>query len=252
MKGIAAATAGILALVIWTAGAYAKHHGFPSYWATPVPTSAAASLPNGKALIRDMYATMYRYGSVHIAFSGSWERAGVEQGTLSGTQDVSSRADRERATWKTVVTALGGGAVDYSSVQESIAIKHKQATRGEPGEIPETWMCEAVPGKLSDSYFVVYQWKHLTQVKDRGAAVVDGRPTWHVTAFDTWVERKSHRTHYEPVDYYIAQSDHTLVRELDDAAANAPHKPIPYVQTMDYSSYGEAVKVKLPKACRKH
>jgi hypothetical protein len=113
-------------------------------------------------------------------------------------------------------------------------------------------VCDAVPGKLSDSYFVVYEWSDLTQVKNLGPALVNGRPSWHVTAFAIWTEQKKHRTHYEPVDYYIAQSDHTLVRELSDAAMNGPDRLIPYAQVLDYSAYGEAVDIKLPKACRTH
>jgi hypothetical protein len=242
----------ILALGLMAGGsALAKQRAFPGYWPTPVPTVTATSTPpSGKALITDMYAAMNTLGSVHIEYSGQFEEPGVERGTVTGSEDVSLRTHREHTVFRTQVTSLSSRAVDYSSVEENIAVKHTQATRGEPGEIPESWVCESVPGNLNRDYFVVYEWKHLTGIKGVGAAVVDGRPTWHIVGFAVWKEPKKHLTHYEPVDYYIAQDDHTLVREIDDAATNGPDKLIPYSMVLDYSRYGESVPVVLPKTCR--
>lgn len=244
-------------IIASTQSALSKSHHFPTYWPTAAPTMAAtadtgAPVPSGISLIKTMYGVMRRFGSVHIAIAGQFLEPGVETGTLQGTEDVSLRSSVEHYLGHTQVTALSNRALDYTAVQEVIAVKHVQASRGEAGEIPEAWLCEGVPGKFSDSYFVVYQWKHLVEAKNQGLTVVDGRSAWHVTAFAIWKEGKKHLTHYEPIDYYIAQSDNTLVRELTDAAMNGPDKLIPYTQVLDYSAYGQPVPVTLPKACTKH
>ena len=58
--------------------------------------------------------------------------------------------------------------------------------------VSQGWWCQSIPGDLSRSFFTVYQWKHLVDEKNLGATVVDGMPTWHVTAFATWGEPKKH------------------------------------------------------------
>ena len=51
--------------------------------------------------------------------------------------------------------------------------------------------------------------------------------------------------------FFIAQAGaHLIVRELDPAAMDGPKGLIPYTMVTDYSSYGEPVHVRLPKACR--
>jgi hypothetical protein len=90
-----------------------------------------------------------------------------------------------------------------------------------------------------------------------GSVTVNGVPAWDVSA-TTSLDLGSLTSPSlgsapitVPVDFYIAPSDFTLLRETATIDASISGATVHETVTATFSKYGETVKVKLPSACSK-
>ena len=81
-----------------------------------------------------------------------------------------------------------------------------------------------------------------------GQDTVDGQSVWHVRVAITVTLGGQDLP--MTIDYYIAQSDYTMVRDTAVASFTLQGVTPNENMTNDYSRYGEAVWVKLPGACK--
>jgi hypothetical protein len=255
MKALVASLTALAAMVALAARAFSAPqaaHTFPPYWPTAVPTVASTTAPPaGGALIRDMYATAQRLGSVHTVTTIDFEDPDIEHVHGQMTEDISQRTFRSSYVETLHTIPLSPITRESSDMWVSRDVGRILADRQVAPAPARAWHCQTVSSRFAREYPTVDRWNHITEVKNLGAALVDSQLAWHVTAFGVRTQPRKHKTSYVPLDYYIAQSDHTLVRELSATGGGGRSGLIRYAMVIDYSRWGEPVKVTVPKACSK-
>jgi hypothetical protein len=145
------------------------------------------------------------------------------------------------ATTNTPAGFLGSSTKATTQRQVILDSKRYEATR--TGS--KAWSC--VKHKTLDpaTYDLTLGLTSASGAQTIGADNVNGTAVWHIAASENDPQNNTTGT----ADYYISQTDGTLVRQVVDATQSSNGLSLNVHLAADYSQYGEAVKVKLPTAC---
>jgi hypothetical protein len=210
--------------------------------ATPV-ASPGAPTPSGPDLIRRLQQALATKGSAHLDISSTTEDAEKDTTVVTTTADISSRAHRSHLSTRRTSTYHTGRSTSTShSSDESMWVGKVEAVRtGSLG-----WQCltyRTVPPSTYDLSMVPGKLQKATNL---GADSLSGAPVWHVQA--QWSDGGLAQTW--TIDYFIDQASRLPVRVNIAISHKLVGSTALTTMHVDYSRYGESVKVQLPAACR--
>jgi hypothetical protein len=161
----------------------------------------------------------------------------VVTGTIAGRADISSRHKRAHVVSTENAKQLKPSPSSAKLRLESISVGKRSAMRTNK----QSWECVAAS---SSDYDLAALLPHANKPIDLGPAAVGQVSVWRVrvTASDSTGKYR--------VDYFIAQSDYSLVRLGEKITIGTGTSTATVKATLDYSRYGESVTAKLPRKCR--
>jgi hypothetical protein len=222
--------------------------------ATPTPTpTATPTVPVGSELLDKMLQADAATNSYHAVLTGKVSTSSKIKITEHGVIDSSLTPLR----FHEVVTSKGsrktkkGKTRKISTQLAEVAVGQRIALRNGKGK----WTCATVTQLAAAAGITLPatapQFKNATNL---GQTTVTGIQVWHVRA-DVPLNLGSlsglvSGAQTIATDFYIAQSDFTLVRDAVSAKLSIAGITWRETVTQDNSKYGEAVHVRLPAACK--
>lgn len=220
----------------------------PTVTPTPTPTpTLTVSPPSAATLLKKMQAAMKRAGSAHGVLTARVTQPGYDTSD-TGVRDVSERTFRLHSRSTTTTAVMLNGKTTTSSVKmETVQSRRWVAARfSNDSSASVRWTCSKSK-KLYPRVFALVPSVKLKWVEGPVATTtIAGTPAWDVHLVHGGKKGKLQATE----DFFIAQSDHLLVRYALSATIPPPATDTAELSEQeDYSKFGETVKVHLPHAC---
>lgn len=208
---------------------------------TPPPTPTPIALPSGQELLQKMQEAVRAAGSgrwtIRAPRTGPWVLLSTFEIDVSGAVPRSHYVDHARPP----LTQSGLGRRD-----ERIVVGKREAFRSTYGG----WICSLDSRVHADEFTLVYLPPALTNVVTVGEEQIAGATAWHVRAHS--IEKHSIDTIQTRLDFYIDEATMLLLRRDDITILYMRGRRVPGTgfERMNYSKYGEPVRITLPKHCR--
>jgi hypothetical protein len=221
----------------------------PSPTVTPVisPTPTPPStIPSGQDLLARVATAFTTKNTVHVTQHWKLQESSRERQVINSQSDFSTKPRLEHSVVTTRTTRLDRKSAKTTTQREEIIIvKKREATK--TGKKP--WRCSAAPkasgtDPASGGSGIPATSRSVTNL---GAETVGTVPVWHVREVDTLdILGQSLPV---TLDFYIAQSDFTLVRVTESDSVTDSGKTATSTLVANFTRYGETVKATLPAAC---
>jgi hypothetical protein len=215
---------------------------------TPVATptgTVTPTVPAAQDLLDSMNTAMTARNTYHIAEHQVAVIRKQMRDVVDARSDESIKPLMARLKETDHVTTLSRQP-PTTTVRHSttILVKKRGATRTNHG----AWQCINL-GKIQQQVGSVVSSlvgsAHLESEDTLGLETVNSVPVWHVRVLIGLSSQKKPLTS----DYYISQSDRTLVRETVSGTLTILNTSVTESILEDYSRYGESVHITLPAAC---
>jgi len=220
----------------------------------PAPTPTA---PSASQLIVSMQASDLAAATARLRFSSDFDEHGLTRVSTSAQGEVDFRRHALRISSRLQYRPSSGSV--RRPMEDFVQLGRREATRIRP----HSWRCAARSGFALPVGPGMLAAVVGGQMKSTYARPVEttlhGTPVWHV--HQTIAATKAGTgSGAGSVDYFISRAHHTLLRTQVGLAASVRHlgtgkrqsqlTTVTDAAQQDLSSYGQAITITLPKACR--
>lgn len=209
--------------------------------AVPVP-SPTVSIPTGKELLKLMNVALAAKNTFHLVGHLTENVPSIMRLVESTVEDASlkPRLDRSVTVYETTQLTVKPRQTKRLRLTTILVKKRTALKIG-----TSAWSCTSPTTSAPPIGLTMPA--EVGPVKNLGLGTINSIPVWHVRAVAPLGAGNSPPV---TVDYYIAQSDDTLVRETYSSSFGAPKGTSRVKLVIDVSKYGKAVMVTLPATCR--
>jgi hypothetical protein len=228
--------------------------GTPTATATPTltPTPTPAAPPTGADLINEMLQAIVAKNSFHAVATEKLSVPGQAHVKIQTVTDESLKPLRlHEVDTETGLGKVNGKNTTINIRLVDITVGKRSALRVGKGK----WSCGKSQAANAATMMPIQAAQLFRKAVNLGAAIVRGTPVWHVHAtlklnVGSTTPSTGGGPLTLPVNFFIAQSDFTLLRETSTIKQRLGSGTLKETLREDITDYGETVSVKLPGACR--
>jgi hypothetical protein len=201
---------------------------------------AQTASPDPQELLGKAAATILSAGSYHLTITWDISIPGTLDSITHSHGDVAVRPLGAHLYLHTHTTRFDGSSGAATQREQEVVAQGRVAVGGKG----KRWTCARLrdPGVALGTLLPGVSATHRISLQTVGPDTVDGVAVWHVREVDA-VSGSAHRA---TIDYYISQSESTLVEDVVTAQQTLNDEPVTETLTHHYSKYGEQVRFKLP------